>query len=847
MKKFAKSKGKRITAALLCAVMCIMSLPLSAFAFTAEEGKTVDAYYGDRYFGSDGDYYYSPESHQYIAYDENGNTSLHSASGVHRRTKLMIKDSSGSRQIMCIESGIDYNAGGTYSSVNGKNSSYFQNLPTTAQYGIMLTSVYGWRPGTTAPISGTNEDDFSMATQTILWEYQQQLRTSPTTLKANSYGVPADTYYQCIKGRPAEKCYDWLLTQMQSHATIPSFASNKSSSATTYTLKYNQAADNYSLTLTDTNNTLSDIKFSASGITVSRNGNKYTFTSNKMIETAVSVTAQKNVPGIDGNFLIWGYPGKQTMMSGAEDPVVFYLKIKTETTGVGHIVKHSEDGKVANIKFNIAGNGVNQTVTTKADGTVDVELMPGVYTVTELTEEKYEPQNVQRVTIVSGNTSTVTFSNTLKRGDLQVIKSSEDNLVEGVTFHLYGTSLSGISVDEYAVTDKNGVATFKDVLISGKTPYNIEEVDTANPILGDVKLSDLNTRMMEKYYQNLLKVKSRVVNNRKPNTEYLSCHTVREVHKLLRSAFNQAVKWELMTKNPCVNATLPQEEHKARDIWDAPTLFKALELCDDDILRLAINLAFSCSLRVGEMLGLTWDCVEISDASITNGTAFIFVNKELQRVNRDALEKLNEKGIILKFPAFFARTNTALVLKEPKTKTSTRKVFLPKTVAEMLKERYQEIQEYKELFGDEFQDFNLVFCNANGRPMESQIITRALQKLIKDNDLPPVVFHSLRHSSITYKLKLNGGDIKSVQGDSGHAQVKMVTDVYSHIIDEDRRLNAQRFEETFYQKKNPSEVNGATVEPKKEPQGITEEAMLNYMVQNPDFLQKFKVLLGVGN
>ena len=479
MKNFAKSKGKRITAALLCAVMCIMSLPLSAFAFTAEEGKTVNAYYGDKYVSADGEMYYSPSTYQYIAYDSNGNESLHTQSAGNSRTKLMIKDSSGSRQIMCIESGIPYNAGGTYDSKSGTNSSYFQNLPTTAQYGIMLTSVYGWRPGKTAPISGTNEDDFSMATQVILWEYQQQLRTSPTTLKANSYGVPADTYFKGIKDRPAEKCYNWLLTQMQSHATIPSFASSKSSSATTYTLKYNQAADNYSLTLTDTNNTLSDIKFSASGITVSRSGNKYTFTSNKMIETAVSITAQKNVPGIDGNFLVWGYPGKQTMMSGAEDPVVFYLKIKTETTGVGHIVKHSEDGKVANIKFNIAGNGVNQTVTTKADGTVDIELMPGVYTVTELTEDKYEPQNVQRVTIVSGNTSTVTFSNTLKRGDLQVIKSSEDNLVEGVTFHLYGTSLSGISVDEYAVTDKNGVATFKDVLISGTMPYTIEEVDTA--------------------------------------------------------------------------------------------------------------------------------------------------------------------------------------------------------------------------------------------------------------------------------------------------------------------------------------------------------------------------------
>ena len=136
MKNFAKSKGKRITAVLLCAVMCIMSLPLSAFAFTAEEGKTVNAYYGDKYVSADGEMYYSPSTYQYIAYDSNGNESLHTQSAGNSRTKLMIKDSSGSRQIMCIESGIDYNAGGPYSSVNGKNSSYFQNLPTTAQYGI---------------------------------------------------------------------------------------------------------------------------------------------------------------------------------------------------------------------------------------------------------------------------------------------------------------------------------------------------------------------------------------------------------------------------------------------------------------------------------------------------------------------------------------------------------------------------------------------------------------------------------------------------------------------------------------------------------------------------------------
>lgn len=479
MKHFVKTNAKRIAAAILCVVMCLAALPFSAFAFTAEVGKTVNAYYGAKYIGSDGEKYHSPATYQYITYDSGGNVSLHSKKAGGARSKLMIKDSSGARQVLCIESGVDYNAKGTYTSESGKNNAYFQNLPAAVQYGLMLTSVYGWHPGKTAPVSGTNEDDFAIATQVILWEYQQQLRTSPTTLTANSYGIPADTYYKGIQGRPAEKCYDWLLSQMQSHATVPSFASHRSGSAEVYTLKYNQAADNYSLTLTDTNNTLADIKFSASGITVSRSGNQYTFTSKKMIESAVGITAQKSIPNIDGNILIWGYPGKQTMMSGAEDPVVFYLKVKTETTGIGHIVKHSEDNKVDGVKFNIAGNGVNQTVTTKKDGTVDIELMPGVYTVTELAEEKYEPQSVQRVTIVSGHTSTVTFSNVLKRGGLKVIKSSEDNFVEGVVFHLYGASLSGIAVDEYAITDANGVATFEGVLISGTEPYTVEEVDTA--------------------------------------------------------------------------------------------------------------------------------------------------------------------------------------------------------------------------------------------------------------------------------------------------------------------------------------------------------------------------------
>ncbi len=117
---------------------------------------------------------------------------------------------------------------------------------------------------------------------------------------------------------------------------------------------------------------------------------------------------------------------------------------------------------------------------TGKNGKIKVEnLNPGTYTVTELTEDRYEPQKSQKVTVAGGQTAKVEFSNILKRGDLKVIKGSEDNLVEGVRFHLYGTSLSGATVDEYAVTDKNGVAMFSNILISGSTPYTLEEVDTA--------------------------------------------------------------------------------------------------------------------------------------------------------------------------------------------------------------------------------------------------------------------------------------------------------------------------------------------------------------------------------
>ena len=107
-----------------------------------------------------------------------------------------------------------------------------------------------------------------------------------------------------------------------------------------------------------------------------------------------------------------------------------------------------------------------------------------------------------------------------------------------------------------------------------------------------------------------------------------------------------------------------------------------------------------------------------------------------------------------------------------------------------------------------------------------------------------VCFHSLRHSSITYKLKLNGGDIKAVQGDSGHAQATMVTDQYSHILDESRRNNAQLFEQAFYGGKGvkiEQKQQDKAVEEQAQQAGLNSEVLLK-IFSNPDMVAMLKML-----
>ena len=364
-----------------------------------------------------------------------------------------------------------------------------------------------------------------------------------------------------------------------------------------------------------------------------------------------------------------------------------------------------------------------------------------------------------------------------------------------------------------------------------------------NPIIGDMKVQDVTTRVVDKYIQTLQKTPAVNTRTHHAKTEFVTNATIEKIIKLLRCAFKQAVRWELVAKNPFDNVALPKVEYKKRDIWTADMIRTALDQRTDSKLYVAMNLAFACSLRMGEILGLTWSNVHISDEDIADDNAYVYIDKELARASKRAIEMLGQKDIYHVFTPLFPNTSTRIILKKPKTDSSIRKVWLPKTLAYILREWKSAQDELRALLHDEYQDYDLVVALANGRPCEDRIILKSFEKLREKAGLPKVVFHSLRHSSTTYKLKLNHGDLKATQGDTGHAQIDMITSVYAHILDEDRKINAQKFESAFYA--NPDLRSVRPPEEPKEPAPATLdlETLVEQLRKSPELANTLAALL----
>jgi len=249
----------------------------------------------------------------------------------------------------------------------------------------------------------------------------------------------------------------------------------------------------------------------------------------------------------------------------------------------------------------------------------------------------------------------------------------------------------------------------------------------------------------------------------------------------------------MIDSNP-VTCSAPKRKETERNIWTPEMIRMALNDIEQPLLHLAVHLTFIGSLRLGEALELTWDNVDFDHNLIR-------IRQTLQRVQKDSLAEIPRDSLIKEFPVKLPQAKSVLVLKNPKTKKSKRIVYITKELSAELTARKQAIEQEKSILGDEYSDFNLVFALENSYPLEPRLCENRFKKWQSQTelDLPPLVFHELRHSSATYKLLESEGDIKLVQGDLGHATAQMTVDTYAHTQDQRRRDLTEKIEQDFYE------------------------------------------------
>lgn len=490
MKKLYRRSISGLLALLIC-FTAILGSGMTAYA-AAFTGETADSY--SVAFPRDGDAnldYSGTWGHDELHY-MNGWTSGEAT----WMTTLHTIGSFGGPACYCIEPGVPRNL---YRSYESYGEDYWDTFPAeynrTIDGRTMKTLLgrimqYGYQGNLSLDWRSQNEADADklahmMATQVLVWETVVGERDADFNHVDPGSADAVKSVYRTSHPLYSRfsAYYDSIEASVKKHTVVPGFMDRSEEDAQTVELSWD--GSRYTATLTDTNGVLSEYAFSSaqSDMTFAVDGNDLTISAETAPADGVTITAVRNntrqgvVVWSDGHY---GPDGTMqdvvTFRDTVSDPMYAYLHLKVGYGSV-KIIKTSEDGKVSGISFTVSGNGTEQTVTTNADGEMQLDdLRPGVYTVTEQSNDRYEPQEVRQVTVLSGQVATVAFHNMLKRGSLEVVKTAEDGLNEGVKFHLTGTSLAWLPVDEYAVTGSNGKAVFSDVLIG--TDYILSEVDT---------------------------------------------------------------------------------------------------------------------------------------------------------------------------------------------------------------------------------------------------------------------------------------------------------------------------------------------------------------------------------
>jgi integrase len=281
------------------------------------------------------------------------------------------------------------------------------------------------------------------------------------------------------------------------------------------------------------------------------------------------------------------------------------------------------------------------------------------------------------------------------------------------------------------------------------------------PRLGNIKLDKLKPLDLQSLYNYMQK------DLELSGTTALRCHGV------INIALKHAVQWQLLNKNVALSVQAPKKSKSEIKVLTAEKTNALLERMHHLTLYLPVLLSVTTGMRRGEVLGLTWDNVNLSSGEIT-------VEKQLQKVD-ETYEFVT-----------------------PKTARSRRKITMLKYTIPILKDIKKRQMEYKLLLGSSYDDKNLVCCKTNGEPYDPDYVSRnflrQMTKIAAELDIPRIRFHDLRHTHATMLLSQNIHP-KIVSERLGHSSIGITLDTYSHVLPDMQKEAAEKLNLLMMQSK----------------------------------------------
>lgn len=243
--------------------------------------------------------------------------------------------------------------------------------------------------------------------------------------------------------------------------------------------------------------------------------------------------------------------------------------------------------------------------------------------------------------------------------------------------------------------------------------------------LGNIKLANLLPLQLQSFYNTL--------------SETLSNTTIIYIHRIIHRALNQAMKWDLIVRNVADNVELPKKIKYQATILNSTQVAKLINVTKSTYIYIPVMIAISTGMRRGEILGLTWNNLDLKNSTLN----------VVQAV----------------YP-----TKNGLTVLPPKTKTSIRKITIPPTLVKIL-------TEYKKKSSS-----NYVCSLEDGTLISPSSLNHKFKQILKDNNLPSIRFHDLRHSHASLLLS-QGVQAKVISERLGHSNINITMDLYSHIYE----------------------------------------------------------------